>query len=346
MSHSVWDNDEAYQDFLKWVHHSCEPGLLDPAQWDPHSNTNPKILPWSALDEYFRANNYSRLKKLLRAALPGREIHDPDTIAKKCPQVFCILLLIGKPEYIERFAQRDHLQDIHLPFNANVEDFPKCPADQDPDKFLRRFREKQWMICAPKIHFQVNRELHDARILPLSIKKRLGSGVSATLYEVEIYPGYNDFGPSSAGDALQVSNFHPHTVNHLVSNRWLSLQMSNDRSANTFVLKTYTGNNAEQFYNREVRAYCAFQKPKVSASNPGMIRFYGSFKQQGRFNVLLEFADVGTLEHYFKTISRPKTGEDIINFWAQMFELIGAVKCIHHEGQMDGKDGQPQLLRG
>ena len=121
--------------------------------------------------------------------------------------------------------------------------------------------------------------------------------------------------------------------------------MPNDRSANTFVLKVYDGINAEQSYEREIDAFQKLQ-PQSREAAPGMIRFYGSFKQLDRFNVLLEYADIGTLEQYWKQLPPPRTGEEMISFWNQMFQLIGAVKYVHHEGQSDASDEEQQLLQG
>lgn len=60
-----------------------------------------------------------------------------------------------------------------------------------------------------------------------------------------------------------------------------------------------------------------------------MIGFYGGFIQGDRYNILLEFADKGSLERYFKKVRPPTTGEDIINFWEGLFKLLGALLQIH-----------------
>jgi hypothetical protein len=121
--------------------------------------------------------------------------------------VFCTLLRIGKPEYIQRFVEYDHLQDSHLPFDDQYPPahFPECTTDQDPSEFLRRFCQAQWTVCAPKIDFREHRIFQDGRILPIKFKKRLGGGGSAILYEIEIYPTYNQLSPSNGAE--QVSRY-------------------------------------------------------------------------------------------------------------------------------------------
>lgn len=64
-----------------------------------------------------------------------------------------------------------------------------------------------------------------------------------------------------------------------------------------------------------------------------MIGYYGSFMQENRFNIILEYADQGTLEQYFKKVPPPTTPEDIIQFWEGMFMLLEALMRIHeHKG--------------
>ena len=60
-----------------------------------------------------------------------------------------------------------------------------------------------------------------------------------------------------------------------------------------------------------------------------MIAFYGSFEYRGSFNILLEYADGGTLEDVFQSEARPRNAQDILDFWSNMFEPIKAVFAIH-----------------
>ena len=202
------DKDSAYQEFLDWIHNSCEPGLIDPA-----SDAEPRILDAHVLRAYFAGNNYYKLNKLLRIIFQGEEVPvDADKVAKDCAQVFCTLLLIGKPEYIQRFVEYDHLQDSHLPFDDQYPPahFPKCTSDKDPSKFLRRFCQEQWTVCAPKIDFQEHWIFQDGRILPIKIKKRLGGGGSAILYKIEIHPAYNQLALSNGAPQVSRCPFAQH----------------------------------------------------------------------------------------------------------------------------------------
>ncbi|KAH8590626.1 hypothetical protein B0O99DRAFT_675870 [Bisporella sp. PMI_857] len=313
MSHPRLDKDSAYQDFLTWEEKSCQPGLIDPA-----SNEKPLFLPAKVLQQYFKDNNYNNLNKLLRASFPGQEVPvDADKVVEKCTKVFCILLLIGKPEYIQRFMSRDHLQDTHLPFYVNYPpaDFPKCTTDQNPKDFLTRFCEKQWEVCAPEIDFQASRQFEEYCILPISVKKKLGGGMSANIYEIELHSTYNQLKNASQGPE--------------------------NRFANKLVLKTYFGKYSDIYFNNEVNAFRKIRSCCASS----IIGFYGGFKHGNRCNILLEFADKGTLERYFKEITPPTSGEDINRFWKHLFQLAGALHSIH-EVQASSAMSDPRPLQG
>lgn len=75
-----------------------------------------------------------------------------------------------------------------------------------------------------------------------------------------------------------------------------------------------------------------------------IIGFYGSFVQDGSYNVLLEYADRDTLEQYLDTTRPPTTGEDIYKFWSALFNVIKALKSIHDVQPTDPND--PPILQG
>lgn len=114
-----------------------------------------------------------------------------------------------------------------------------------------------------------------------------------------------------------------------------------DQHAHTYVMKTYETRDAENYFSNEVSA---FQKLQREGKDPNIIGFHGSFTQNGTFNVLLEFADKGTLEEYFEKTSPPSSGEDVIKFWRGLFKILRALNMIHNvpKGESDG----PQFFQG
>lgn len=60
-----------------------------------------------------------------------------------------------------------------------------------------------------------------------------------------------------------------------------------------------------------------------------IINYYGSYIHGQEFNILLEYADRGNLEDYFKRETPPSRGFDIVRFWESLFQLIDGLRVIH-----------------
>lgn len=108
------------------------------------------------------------------------------------------------------------------------------------------------------------------------------------------------------------------------------------------MLKTYRSRDAKEHYTSEVKAFKALIPG--GALGKSIIGFHGSFVQDGTYNVLLEYADRGTLEDYLHTTAPPTTGEDVYRFWGALFNVIKALNLIHAVPQVDPND--PPVLQG
>lgn len=107
-------------------------------------------------------------------------------------------------------------------------------------------------------------------------------------------------------------------------------------------MKTYLFKDAKDNYESEVRAFRAL---KAGGSlGKSIIGFYGSYEQDGSYNVLLEYADRGTLDDYLATTPPPSTAEDIYTFWRSLFNIIKALKLIHNVSGDTPDD--PPILQG
>jgi serine/threonine protein kinase len=99
---------------------------------------------------------------------------------------------------------------------------------------------------------------------------------------------------------------------------------------NTFALKTYYESGSESF-KWEVEAY-----EKLSNS-PHITKYYGNFKHNKINYVIMEFADKGSLEVYFKNTAPPSKPEDIMAFWRSLFDITKALNLVHtHETREGG----------
>jgi serine/threonine protein kinase len=99
-------------------------------------------------------------------------------------------------------------------------------------------------------------------------------------------------------------------------------------------LKTYFTSEDEQYHENEVSAYRHLGNRATSS----IINFHGSFSRGHNYNLILEYADKGSLGAYFKTESPPSEGEEIIRFWESMFKLLIALQHLH-ELSLDDTDG-------
>ena len=104
------------------------------------------------------------------------------------------------------------------------------------------------------------------------------------------------------------------------------------------MLKTYITAAAATTYAREVEAFRRLQK---QGGDTGIIGFHGSFTRGDEHHVLLEYADKGTLEDYFKNETPPVDPEEIINFWKALFKILDALSRIHNT--IRGGAGGPHI---
>jgi hypothetical protein len=61
-----------------------------------------------------------------------------------------------------------------------------------------------------------------------------------------------------------------------------------------------------------------------------MIGFYGSYRHGESCNLILEYANEGTLEDYLHKYVPPTAGPDIYQFWKGLLGLIKALEAIHY----------------
>ena len=111
---------------------------------------------------------------------------------------------------------------------------------------------------------------------------------------------------------------------------------------NTFVLKTYKTKDAEKYCRAEVDAFTKIQSGNRH-HHQCIIGFYGSFVRDGTYNILLEYANKGTLEQYFQTTAPPQSGKDILKFWRELFAVIQALYIFHNARPSD-YDGEHNFL--
>ncbi|KKY22681.1 putative serine threonine protein kinase [Phaeomoniella chlamydospora] len=107
-------------------------------------------------------------------------------------------------------------------------------------------------------------------------------------------------------------------------------------------MKTYTTPDARKYHDKEVDAF-----QRVGQCDT-LVAFHGSFSQQllyggQTFNILLEYADGGTLEDFFQRDRQPTSPEDIIKFWEKLLDITKALHAIH---QVEPRREGPEIFHG
>ena len=63
--------------------------------------------------------------------------------------------------------------------------------------------------------------------------------------------------------------------------------------------------------------------------------------------MLLEYADLGTLDEYFTQVPEPHSGHDILNFWESMLKIFDGLMHIHDlKSDWNDRAGPPRILEG
>ncbi|TVY55320.1 Aurora kinase A [Lachnellula cervina] len=303
--------EKAIQGFHSWMNRRYTLEVFDPERSPPSTRL---FMVMNEVQSYLTDNNHQKLKGIIDVLFEDSDgviLTDiiPDYVA-----VFCILLKINKGHYIKHFTRYGPLSDAKLPFDSRTppQYWPLGDSDQD---FLAKFCEHQWTFCTPSLPPATSDKYFDSKtVLPITFKKTLQSGSSANLSLIHIHPRYNRL--------------------FLEQERREGL----GTAANRFVLKTYFTKDAERYYQTEV---AAFGKLRF---NPNIIRFYGNFTRGDSYNILLEYADEGTLESYFEKQAPPRDGEQVIKFWERLFKIIDALRGVHEVEPTTA--GGPRIFQG
>lgn len=119
-------------------------------------------------------------------------------------------------------------------------------------------------------------------------------------------------------------------------------KLSDETYGRYYVLKTYSGLEAPTYFKKERDAFRTVFSHK---RDPNIIRYFGSYTQQKTYNIILEWADGGTLEDFLRNpnIDPPSTAQEIIAFWSGVFGLFDAVARISEPPLRIPDPGSPAL---
>ena len=176
----------AIQRLLKWLESTKVQGLCSIDGYMREVD----FISHRALDDYFDEEDV--LENLLRAHFTDDdhllERIDIRQIKRRYARIFCLLIVIGKGGFIMPFIEYD-ISDQRLPLSK---DKPLgFPADPSDSLFFETFLQRQWEFSVPELNVMYGLRFDPNVILPIRRGKRLGEGVSADIYQVEVHSCYD-----------------------------------------------------------------------------------------------------------------------------------------------------------
>ena len=78
--------------------------------------------------------------------------------------------------------------------------------------------------------------------------------------------------------------------------------------------------------------------------SPHIIAYYGGFIHGNSYNIILEYADQGTLETFMRKTKSPASAEHSLLLWDRLFDITHGIMTIH--GEIGNESSASQILSG
>ena len=95
-------------------------------------------------------------------------------------------------------------------------------------------------------------------------------------------------------------------------------------------------------YERECQAYSILKR--VSQPARHIVTCYGGFTHGNSYNMIFEYADMGTLEDFMQKRDPPASVEDVLLLWDRLSVILSGVATLH--GHVEGKASASQHFHG
>lgn len=289
---------------------------------EDHKIQRSKIITPSMIQPLFETDLELMLRAIFkhRSATTITEAQIPVTttdVSRKYSRVLCILALLpdNKLHFLPRFTERPSLRDELLPFTS--EDPPKgFPPDTQDTRFYAKFQTEQWQFCAPRIEPQFGQIYEPQILLPFKWIEEIPG--APNVYKVSIHPEY---------DGLEGSN---------------GRSRASGSADHVYAVKVSYGKDDVADHRREVNLYKRLTEAGEKQP-PGIVACYGSFECRNNWYMLLEYADLGTLEDYMQTIACPSGDIEALELWESIFKLVSGLEWIHEHKLPVEQDGGATL---
>jgi hypothetical protein len=191
------DRYDPISDFLKWLSEN-----ESHAVGDIDAGSGSSFVYLGTVKTYLEENDREKLAEILDVLFQDDGGPDQEELLTHYLAVFCILLQIGKGEYIDHFV--DH--EIHDQFEFDPEHIPpKFPSVSGDETFYQMFCEAQWRFCVPDFKENMKKIFHPKRTLPIVEKRLLATGGSARIYIIKLHNSYDKLQGHIPGTVRSIS---------------------------------------------------------------------------------------------------------------------------------------------
>jgi serine/threonine protein kinase len=97
-------------------------------------------------------------------------------------------------------------------------------------------------------------------------------------------------------------------------------------------------------FNNEVDVYSSLNGAETGYEH--VVKYFGSFTQQGKSTIILEWANDGDLQSFFNSVDRPYRQLDRREFWASFFRLLMGLHATHNLNATQEPPKKQWLLKG
>ncbi|KAI2466238.1 hypothetical protein F4781DRAFT_424218 [Annulohypoxylon bovei var. microspora] len=290
-------NNKPFADFSKFVDRQAKQHI------EKFSENNRSFIPLPVLRDYWKIG---KIRNVLHAFDPPLSF-SIESIRDGYIRIFSALVYRSRVADLKYFTAHN-LNDNRVPLKKRPDEW----KGSFYDNLFNCISESQWLFF-PLLFTHANLEdcsLDSNQVLPIVKLERITHD------------------RITQGDAAIIQKMTIHDSCH-------SLVEAHEggQSQNTFVLKTYHRSRFEGIYENEVDALRTLN----NSPSPNVVTYYGSFRQNGTYNIILEYANGGDLAEFFKKTPSPK-GDEVIQFWKSMSQCFIGLDFIHHLMNIGGNN--------
>lgn len=126
-----------------------------------------------------------------------------------------------------------------------------------------------------------------------------------------------------------------HLVLYSLLTRIIRQDSKGNPTCNTFVLKIQSSKSC---HKNELNAFTYFRSPTFGPGpSPNIVKFYGSFIQNGLGCMILEYVDGPNLLNYLTDTEPPESPTDRLLFWKSYWGLFEGLHRIHQVADLRTK---------